>query len=119
MMATRYGRLPCGHRAGGLKPSARFAIFAVPALIAIAGCGEEWDAWRENNRRESAIRLAQEHVQREFDETYSRCIDRVVGAFSAGSLEVMKECERQACIAADRLNLRGEATQCADRGATP
>lgn len=97
-----------------LRGSARFAVFGL-AAIAIAGCGQDWDEWREQNRREGAIRAAQEHVQSEFDTTYQTCINRVTGAFSSASIEVMKECERQGCIAADSLRLRGEPAECTAR----
>ena len=62
-------------------------ILSYSAAIAIAGCSltpQEKDA------------IAKREAQQAYDDRYDRCISRVTGLFSAASIEVMRECDRQA-----------------------
>ena len=49
-------------------------------------------------------KAAREQVDREnvYNETYDHCINRVTGLFAAASIDVMRECARQAKEASER-----------------
>jgi len=66
----------------------RTTLFAL--ALALAGCSQA-------EQQKIADRKAKREASAAFYEPYNACLYRVTGPFSAASLEVMKECERQAC----------------------
>jgi hypothetical protein len=84
------------HRAG--RPSARAMLrcLGYSATIAIAACKLPTPQEREANWRASEARIAKAEAQRRYDDTYDHCLYRVTGPFAGASIEVMRECDRQA-----------------------
>lgn len=65
-------------------------------LAALCGCGTPEPIAARN-------RALAQRIAREYDRAYDRCLYRVTGPFASASIEVMRECDRQAQAIADAM----------------